>query len=67
MEDLKAGHVHPLHTSAALARPPCPALQYQDSISALSDLSASYYSSFHTYGVDWQPGKVGGARGGHQR
>lgn len=30
---------------------------YQDSISAESALSASFYSSFHTFGVDWSPGE----------
>lgn len=35
-----------------------PGNEYQDSLSALSDLSDSYYTQFHTYGVDWRPGEV---------
>jgi beta-glucanase (GH16 family) len=30
---------------------------YQDSISALSDLDETFFTDFHTYGVDWSPGK----------
>lgn len=29
----------------------------QNSISAVSDLSAAFWSSFHTFGVDWSPGE----------
>jgi hypothetical protein len=35
-----------------------PGNEFQDSISALSDLGPSYYTSYHTYGVDWRPGQV---------
>lgn len=32
--------------------------QYQDSISALSDIDASFFNSYHTFGLDWSPGQV---------
>jgi hypothetical protein len=35
-----------------------PGNEYQDSISALSDLGPSFYTDQHTYGVDWRPGQV---------
>ncbi|KAI3433376.1 hypothetical protein D9Q98_003193 [Chlorella vulgaris] len=34
-----------------------PGNEYQDSISALSDLGPSFYTDQHTYGVDWRPGQ----------
>ena len=34
-----------------------PGNEYQDSISAESHLNASFYSGFHTFGVDWAPGE----------
>ncbi|EFN59204.1 hypothetical protein CHLNCDRAFT_138137 [Chlorella variabilis] len=40
--------------SGALQRP---GNEYQDSVSALSDLGPSYYTGYHTYGVDWRPGQ----------
>lgn len=30
--------------------------QYQDSISALSNIDASFFSSYHVFGLDWVPG-----------
>ena len=42
-----------------------PGNEYQDSLSALSDLDQSFYTGFHTFGVDWRPGEVraGGVKG----
>lgn len=34
-----------------------PGNEYQDSISAITSLSESFYSDFHTFGVDWSPGE----------
>lgn len=34
-----------------------PGNEYQDSLSAISHLNSSFYDSFHTFGVDWEPGK----------
>lgn len=31
--------------------------EYQDSISALSSLDSSFFTGFHTFGVDWSPGQ----------
>lgn len=33
-----------------------PGNEYQDSLSAISHLNSSFYESFHTFGVDWDPG-----------
>lgn len=33
-----------------------PGNEYQDSLSAISHLNSSFYDSFHTFGVDWDPG-----------
>ena len=33
-----------------------PGNEYQDSISAISHLNSTFYDSFHTFGVDWDPG-----------
>lgn len=41
-----------------------PGNEYQDSVSALSDLGPDYYTGFHTFGVDWQPGEVRGQNAG---
>lgn len=41
-----------------------PGNEYQDSLSALSDLNEEYYTGFHTWGVDWRPGQVGEHGGG---
>ena len=30
---------------------------YQDSLSAISHLNSSFHESFHTFGIDWQPGE----------
>ena len=35
-----------------------PGNEYQDSMSALSDLGPAYYTGYHTFGVDWRPGEV---------
>lgn len=33
-----------------------PGNEYQDSLSAISYLNSSFYDSYHTFGVDWDPG-----------
>jgi hypothetical protein len=35
-----------------------PGNKYQDSLSALSYLDSSFFTDFHTFGVDWKPGEV---------
>jgi hypothetical protein len=35
-----------------------PGNRYQDSISAVSRLDASFFTSFHKWGLDWKPGEV---------
>ena len=40
--------------SGTFGRPGNP---YQDSLSAISHLNSSFYESYHTFGVDWEPGE----------